>query len=77
MHMTLFATLGYCLVSMPTKTFSASAFRMLAGCGLVAQSYCMYLKRITLKDYEAQIEPVYEKQIESYQRYLSDGEYKI
>ena len=48
-------------ISIATGTFSGSALRSFAGCGLVLQVYAMYLNMIKMQGMQEKIEPLYNR----------------
>ena len=46
--------------------------RVLTGFGLIFHMYSMYLKRIKMDDYQQQLEPLYKKQVQAYERFMQD-----
>jgi len=71
-QMALAGTLFYTAVGFATRTFSNSTFRVFLMCGLTTHCYSMYLRRITMNDYQRQIEPLYGKQVKAYERFFYD-----
>ena len=63
---------AYTGISMYLRVFSTSYFRVVCGSGFMLQAYVTYLSRIKLDDYQKQIEPLYEKQIDSYEKFFRD-----
>ena len=63
---------AYTGVSMYLRVFNASIFRVICGTGFVLQAYVTYLSRIKLDDYQKQIEPLYEKQVDAYEKFFTD-----
>lgn len=60
-------------VTIATHTFSGTVMRSFCGAGLILHMYSMYLKRVKMDDLQNQIEPLYKKQVDAYERFLSDS----
>ena len=68
----MLATFGYAGFSMYLGVFNVSVLRVLAGTGLVTQSFVIYIGKFRMDDLQNQIEPLYKRQIDAYERFFQD-----
>lgn len=62
----------YGVASISLGKFSGTVLRCATGVGLITHMFSMYLKRFKMENLQQQIEPLYTKQIQAYERFLTD-----
>ena len=68
----MLATFGYAGFSMYLGVFNVSILRVLAGTGLVTQSFVIYISKFKMDNLQNQIEPLYKRQTDAYERFFQD-----